>query len=223
MTKINTTGLDMPDIFPSTVYDEIQKNFIAKKKNEEKWKEHGIAWNAISYRYLSLKKYNDDYVASITKYGGSPLPEIRVGQEELIFNFFTTGFSLLDIIGYGIYAICSEIDTSNFPLTNDIKPNINICMVKDKLVAYFTNEDITTSLKTLIESNEYKEWKDIRNILAHRGQPPRAHYAGGEKDGKSEWINGMVLNTETLSKKLNWIDKTLVLLMEDIKKLSEKL
>lgn len=213
MRILNTTGIEVPDNFPADDYTKIHDIITTHKVNYESlWKEHGIAWNALSYRYKSLSEYNDKYLELI-KLGNAPQPKIRSEQEEIIFNFFVTGFSILDIIAYSIYMTASIVDDVNFPVNDQIKPNIDIGMVKNKLGSYFTSEKITTYLDQLVTSTEYQEWKSIRNILIHRGQPGRDHYLGGAKDGIAEWIYGLNIDEHTIMRKFSWLDNQVSELM----------
>lgn len=210
MKTLNTTGIKVSDKFPSKKYTQIH-SILTKKKNinEDAWKEHSMSWNALSFRYALLSKYNNEYIINIKTNGNAPKPDIRIQQEEIIFNFFVVGFSIIDIMAYSLYSTSSFLKPSKFPLNNKIKPNIQMTMVKDKMNSNFRNENITKYINNLILSKEYKDWKDIRNILAHRGQPPRHHYLGGDKDGLAEWVNGIVLDKNTLSANYRWINLTI--------------
>lgn len=220
MVRLTPTGINVDKAFPSALYKDIYKVITKQKeRNEIGWSEYSIAWNALSYRYLSLIKYYKSYSVLIKKYGNSPKPEIRAKQEQVIFNFFVTGFSLLDVSAYSTYAICSLIKPSNFPYSNNIRPNITLPMVIDKLKAYFKEEKVSNYFKRLVESQEYKEWRDIRNILMHRGQPGRRYYLGGTKDKLVEWINGINLNEDTLTGKLTWVNIALTEFMYCLKEL----
>jgi len=224
MSILSTVGIELPDTFPVEPYEKIHAIVTAKKeKNENGWKEYAIAWNAIPYRYASLLKYNDRYAELVAGHGNSPSPEIRAEQEEAIFNFFMAGFSIIDTLGYAMYAIAGYANASRFPLTDEMKPNVNLVMVMEKFRAYFKNEKITSSMKGILESQEYGEWKVVRNILMHRGQPGRKIHAGGEENGVAEWITGIAVDENLLSGRLEWVSSAIGELMESLLDLASTL
>ena len=61
-----------------------------------------------------------------------------------------------------------------------------------KFEKYFGGKSFTSTLVSVLDSQEYKAWKRARNILTHRAQPGRAYFTGGEKDGQTLWLAGEI-------------------------------
>lgn len=61
--------------------------------------------------------------------------------------------------------------------------------VTDRFNAHdtFGSETIAIALDAVITSNDFEEWRDIRNFLGHRGAPGRKFYQGGDRHGGADW------------------------------------
>jgi hypothetical protein len=202
-----TVGVSVPSSFPSKHYKAIDKRVTGKKDDNLKaWNEYAGAWKALAYRYKSCEEYNKKFSDSISSAGSSPQFCERYKQERDLFNFFVTGLSVIDSLFYGLYAIASFINPEIFPISDqkDLR-NIKPESTKDKYKKVFAGEKITEFIQKLISNKEYSEWKEVRNILAHRVSPPRHFYNGGDNNGKVYWLNEILIDENTTSTKYNWL------------------
>lgn len=206
--KLTTIGLIMPKVFPVEPYESIHKRIVKKKDDYRKsWNQYAGAWSAVGYRFLSCNNHDKAFTESIKRAGNAPPPSERYIQESNLFGFFVSGLSTIESLLYGLYAIASIIKVEEFPIDTfkDLK-SITPENTKEKFKAEFTNLSITDFLKILIDDKNYnyKEWKDIRNILAHRTSQGRHFFVGGNHSGNALWIKEVHINDKTTSKRFKW-------------------
>ena len=68
-------------------------------------------------------------------------------------------------------------------------------------------------MNKIINSNEFKDWKEIRNILVHRTTPGRLIYMGGEKQSQGLCIT-IPINKNTTNSRYKWLVKTISTLIK---------
>jgi len=216
--KLTTIGLVMPKAFPVEPYESVHKRLVKKKDDYLKsWNQYAGAWNAVGYRFLSCTNHNRSFTESIQRAGNAPPPSERYIQERNLFGFFVSGLSTIESLLYGLYAIASIIMAEEFPIATvkDLK-SINPEKTKNKFKAHFTNQSITDFLKRLIDDRNHKDWRDIRNILAHRASPGRHFSIGGNNIGKALWINGIPINEKTTSLRFKWLADAIINILNEI-------
>lgn len=216
--KLTTIGLIMPKVFPVEPYESIHKRIVKKKDDYRKsWNQYAGAWNAVGYRFLSCNNNDKAFTESIQKAGNAPPPSERYIQESNLFGFFVSGLSTIESLLYGLYAIASIIKVEEFPITTfiDLK-SITPKNTKNKFKKEFTKLNITVFLEKLINDENYKEWKNIRNVLAHRTSPGKHFFVGGNHSGDALWINGIHIYDKTTSKRFKWFVGVIINLLNEI-------
>jgi hypothetical protein len=223
MSVVNTTGLDMPNDFAVGPYEEIH-NYLKQKRSihEIAWDEYAAAWNAISYRFYSLSECDIAYTKYQNNSGNTPPPLERYLQERELFSFFINGLSTIESLCYGMYAIGSIIEPTSFIMQGEENfRNINANKVCEQFMRKYPLDDFTNHLNTLLRSTEYENWKQIRNILAHRSAPGRNIHVtlGGENSEKATvWKimtpQEITLDAATTSERRIWISNNLKMLLE---------
>ncbi len=206
--KLDNTGILVPKNFPANPYKKIYERMVKYKDDyKDSWHEFAGGWNAVSYRFLICFENYELFTETVKKYTNAPPQPYRYIQERELFSFFVSGLSTIESICYSLYAICSILKSSEFPINEDDLRNIKPEVVKSKLKCNFENEKITSEIENLTDDTEYFNWKKIRNVLAHRTSPRRHIYTGGEMNGKALWL-GLEINENTTSSKFDWlIDK----------------
>jgi hypothetical protein len=214
--KINTVGLNMPDDFPAEAYNAVYTRVSPKQKLYPiPWPEWAGAWNALAYRFQSLADHDAAFTGSVRNYGDAPGHEERYLQERELFSFFVTGLSAIECFCYGIYAIVSMIDPTNFPMaTFQDRKRVTPQKTADLFDKHFQADAMTVTLQRLLGHTEFEKWEGWRNLLAHRVTPGRAltlaRTGGAWKDvelktGKET----LTIDTNTTSSRRAWLSKTL--------------
>lgn len=209
----------VPSKFPKQNYSEI--NNIANKKcknNEFLISQFRGGWQAVIYRYLTCIESDQNFSKLIIKHSGAPTQPFRYFQERELFNFFINGLSIFDCFGYSVYMLCSAINPNNFIVSQNNLSAIRLKKeVKNDLIGYYSTENLSTELNNLLNSQNFKDFSDIRNILSHRESPGRTFRVstGSIRGRKSAlWINGIELNENTTSSWLSWIESNLFKLID---------
>jgi len=205
---LSTIGLPVPADFASVSYESVNRRLSAKNDSHpDPWAHYAGAWNAVAYRFISCTQHDELFTRSVERHGCSPQSPERFIQEKELFGFFVTGLSSLESFCYAAYAIAAMVDALNFPLSRprDIIP--------EKTSATFSNtfpaEPLTVALNKLVNDHSFSDWKDVRNILAHRTAPARKFHRGGPEDGLAQWLNDIPIDTATTASRRTWLAGTM--------------
>jgi hypothetical protein len=102
--------------------------------------------------------------------------EERYRQEKWLFAFFMEGLSAIECLYYGLYFLGAIADPQNFD-TGINRRDVNPGFVATRFAEAFPS-DLSTKLAEVDGSDEIKLWRLVRNVLTHRGIPPRQHSLG---------------------------------------------
>ncbi|KAF0145292.1 MAG: hypothetical protein FD156_1123 [Nitrospirae bacterium] len=208
---ISSLLLPMPDDFPVAPYEIIHSRYSQRKdSNLMLWKQCAGAWNAVAYRFLSCTEHDLNYTQYVRQGSADPSHANVYLQERELFGFFITGLAAIESFYYGIFAIASMIKNVDFPFTTatdfqKVKP----IRTAEKFQSSFKHEDIANILQQVINTPEFTEWNEIRNILVHRILPNRHYYLGGDKHNQTLWEKGIVIDINTTSTRRKWLAKKL--------------
>ncbi|MGA3296449.1 MAG: hypothetical protein ABSD41_03255 [Candidatus Bathyarchaeia archaeon] len=213
---MSAIGIEMPQDFPIKPYENVLKRLVDENDRHPTsfWSEFASAWNAIAYRFRSCAEHDGAFTESIGRAGNSPPSPERYVQERELFCFFVTGMSTIESFCYSLFAIGSMLDAQTFPLeTAEGKRDVTPKMTIDKFGTAFPCEIITSILKRLNDSQEYWDWRTMRNILSHRSTPSRQFFRGGGHDGNAVW-GGILIDENTTVSRRRWLANNLSDLLE---------
>jgi len=165
----------------------------------EKWSEYMAAWNAVAYRFQAMAEHDENFRTSLSTKGFDD----RYVQERELFGFFVTGLSAIEAFGYGLHFLLSIACPANFPIAN--KRAINIALTKKCLLATKPGEPLTLCVCSLLADQKYKDWKEIRDILAHRGAPGRIISLGGRPQGDIWKLKDIPISLELTRGNRSWL------------------
>lgn len=172
----------MPPSFPKDTFREFGRRagefFPAIQTNEylddplQKRQHFDRALLAVCYRYRACSEYNDAFKALLVntselwrEWAGDEEQNYKI--EQCLYQFFMSGLSVFDSLGFCLYFVGSMICPKHFLNVRDPKC-ITLKDTCSKFTAAFTNVSITNHLAKLLNDTEFSKIKDIRNILAHR-------------------------------------------------------
>ncbi len=219
MSKIFPILDDLPQNFPKDKYEKIYIKVLRYKDNFKlQYQQFTRGCKSLVYRYLACIKHSDNYIKIIKKDRISPSHFLRYEQERELFNFFTNGLSAIETHGYMIYMICSINNSIDFEvITKEDLKNIILKNTVSKLEKFHSTENITKELEKLTNSQEYKDWIEVRNVLMHRGTPGRKIMLGTGrvvKERSDLWFKEIAIDTQTTVCRLNWLELNLFKLIE---------
>jgi len=212
---ISTVGLVMPEDFAVAPYEAIHSHVCTRKEAcPHSWDQYAGAWNAVAYRFLSCMDHDKAFTESFERSGDAPPQPERYIQERALFGFFVTGLAALESLCYGLFAIASMVDARTFPITTpedmrSITPERTAC----QFGRAFPNESMTAALRRVIGTSDFLDWKEVRNILAHRAAPGRIiplrvsaacqHHHGG-----ALWAKGIQISKKATGSRRKWLANT---------------
>ena len=213
---MSTPHLALPDDFDYVSYEAVQSRISPLlESHKPQWTEYAIAWEAVANRFRTCAEHDEAFTQSIRTNTDAPQQPERYYQGRDLFGFFITGLSAIESACYALYAIASMLDDVYFPIKKaGNKRNINPESTANRFRTTFPNEEISRALNRMVNGQEYEDWKELRNILAHRGAPGRHIHRtiGSSYDnahGDALWEFGIPLNASTTPQLREWLAETL--------------
>jgi len=169
-------------------------------------------WRAVAYRLLSCAEHSQAFTRSIESAGDSPPFPERYVQERELFGFFVNGLAAIESLCYALYAIGSLLRPELFARPPRA---INLKSTLTALRGAFPENTIGAILEGVAEDARYREWKTLRDILAHRVAPTREFFVhiGREAQPPAQWRVShdarLLLDGDTTSSRLHWLTTTL--------------
>lgn len=226
MRKLNSVGFIPPKDFPAKRHDDIHE-CLKKYKDTHKveWSLFASGWNGVAYRYRAMAEYDEQFTAYMVKFGGSPPPEERYEQGKALFGFFTNAVSVIECFFFSAYCIASILKPSVFPVSRSTNLRFYPNNVEPKFAVNFPNNPISLSMRHCLSEPTYEYMCVMRNVLSHRGVPPRRFYQGGERHGRTtmpinpeapsdQWQFDFSVDEQTTKMFREWLSNTLAGLMD---------
>jgi len=173
--RFATVDVEAPDGFPLDAYNAVY-NGIPKKARRRKrlWVDFRDAWSAVAYRFLSLTYYADAFAESVRNDGIAPAQPMRAEQERFAFGCILNALSCLETAHYGLFAVGALV-SKGFPLRNEKdRGRVTMDRTAKKFAQVFPKkEPVTVALRRVKRARAVKRLQTVRNIIAHRANPPR--------------------------------------------------
>ena len=220
--------LKVPSALPVTEYDLVnQKAAQFAEMEKAKWFAFASAWNAVAYRWRAMHEHASDFEMSIAK-SSSPEVNKRFRQDHDLFVFVASAVSTVECFFFASYSLASLINSAHFPISNESDLKFYPKSVASLFQKSFPNDSITSSMSSCIVAPEWLFLQDLRNVLAHRGTPPRTHFLGNDgtdtpsaipenlKQLASDWQYNFSLTSGCLDDSRSYLDLTLRQLILDL-------
>lgn len=213
----------MPKDFASAPYEAISSRVSARNQTHpDSWTQFAAAWNSVRYRFLSCTEHSEAFTKAI-KEAGTPgvTPQTENSwytQQKELFGFFVTGITTIECLCYGLFAVGSILNAQQFPIAtpNDLRA-IKARSTTRKFTIVFPNEVVSSALQQVTNSQEFKDWGEVRHVLIHRGLPGRIisltlggdePQYGGTQWGQGLWGQGISINEHTTASRWRWLTET---------------
>ena len=208
----------LPSAFPRGLFEAVKDRFIAKIRATPEQQNIAGGQLGVLYRLRSTVEYSEELIECVRRAGDSPSTEARYQQERQLFGFFVSGIAALDCFSFFIYFAAAYLQPERFPTRKpgDIKA-ITLKRTSDNFGNAFPGEPITTALANLVNDQWFKDWDELRNILAHRAVLGRIVYASfgtsSPPNMPSEWKidanRTLKIDEDVTTTRLNWLVITL--------------
>lgn len=218
--KLTSVGILMPPEFPAEMYNRVHSCLVKYgDTHPAQRKLFSLGWNGLAYRYRALVDYDEEFTTSV-KISNSPPPEERYKQEKALFGFFVNTVSAIECFFYSTYCMASILNPNTFPISKSKDLKFYPVDVVKKFEAEFSGDPLLIQMRLCIDASIYNEMKDMRDVLTHRGMPPRAFYAGGDRNGMAtmpenikdpidQWQFNLPVNARTTAIRRQWLDDML--------------
>jgi hypothetical protein len=144
----------------------------------------------------------DSFAASIKSHGAHPPPQQRYEQESLLNSFYGSGFATFESGFYGLYALAAMVQNTPLSLASaKDKQSVSPSRVQTAFSKSFPADPCNVAIDAVVNDQDYKNFREIRNILTHRSAPGRTMFVsiGSGDDLPTEWkLNNMPLD-ETIA------------------------
>jgi hypothetical protein len=228
MTAISRTlgEFQVPAGLPVIEFDAINERVSQQSVgNKTLWHTFASAWNALAYRLRAAQEHCLAFSESVGS-SSAPPPEERYKQDHDLFAFVACAVSTVECFHFAAYCIGALAAPATFVLSN---PSNLKFYPRDVLACFlqaFPNQAITGVMQHCLSSPEYATLTQLRNVLAHRGTPPRQHFmstSGPDRpsaipsnlsDLAASWRYDLELNAGCLEPYRAWLDdsvRTLVI------------
>lgn len=183
--------VEMPAGFPSAQFDATYALVQSLHPHHAELRLHFVgAWLALSYRYRAMHEYGREFTALIAADGLSVAGQKRYLQERALFGFFGNAFAAFEACFFGLFAIGAILAPANFPLTTEadqrrVAPDTTLAAFRRA----FPTDLLVTALEAVADDVEFRNLREIRNVLTHRVAPGRTHYVAVEESllPPAEW------------------------------------
>ena len=214
MTKSFAIGIDMPDDFPTDAHNEVVEKLGPCPARSEIGAELAAGWNAVAIRFKSAVNADERYTVSIKSREALGSADELVVQQEALFAFFMNGYAALESFAYAAFAIGALLLPADFPMSTEANRRaIDLKKVKSSFTTSFSGTAIEARLSALVVDPKFDQWGRIRNVLAHRAQPPRRHdiTVGRTTPDKTVWeiTDGLTIDDKTTAFRRSWLAATL--------------
>lgn len=214
----SASGLAMPEGFDGVTYNvvlELVKPYM--DINREAWSLFYSAWRGFSYRYRAAAESNLRFSQSVAKSVAPPIEE-RYEQDNSLYVFFSTALSSLECFYFGVHCLGAMALPAGFPLGDAKDLRFLPKGVSYNFMHYYSAELLAEELAECLTSREYVKLSGMRNVLSHRGSPPRhpkyggtpiiqSHLPGNLTDLSGDWVFDLTVDASTTHSVFVWLEK----------------
>ena len=164
----------LPEDFPTKTLEQSYRNCIDKfGKNDHAAQLMGMGFAGTAYRFRTMAENGEIISTSLQQDGCGPPVEAYYQQITSLYIFFSAGLSCLESFFFAMHALGSKYKPNFFGLSPKDLSNVSVLNVKKKFNEHWEGTDVAITMKELVASAKYFEWKEIRNIFSHRAVIPR--------------------------------------------------
>lgn len=210
-----------PASLPVGEFDAINERVAQRSSgNKAVWHAFASAWSGLAYRLRAALEHSAAFLGSVSA-SSAPPAEQRYRQDHDLFAFVVCAVSAVECFHFAAYCIGSMANAAIFPFSQPSHLKFYPRDVLDRFVQAFPGDSITAAMQSCLASPEYATLTDLRNVLAHRGTPPRQHFlstSGPDTpsaipanlgDLASNWRYDIELNAHCLDPYRAWLENSL--------------
>ncbi len=174
----NVLQLYIPSLFPLEAFEEFVNTVrTVTASDSEARREFNGASNLIGWRFRACVEDKEGYMASWRLYDSDVSFDAIYHRERLLFGIFVSGVSCIEAAVYACYALAIDPNVFNLPFGEKARIyNSKPKSLLKQLKSINQSLVLVSVLQKLIDSKNWKLWKDFRNTMIHRSNLPRNIY-----------------------------------------------
>jgi hypothetical protein len=180
MTSPTSTTLGnfaAPAALPIAEFDAVNERVSRRSSgNGDVWHGFASAWNGVAYRLRAALEHEVAFTASLSR-SSAPPPDERYGQDHDLFGFVVSAVSAVECFHFAAYCMAALVDPAGFPLTQSKNLKFYPTDVRGRYQRVFPAETLTRVMTSTLAAPECDQLTKLRNVLAHRGTPPRMTFS----------------------------------------------
>ncbi len=165
--------LELPELFPLEEFEAYY--YVAREvlpQLSEFRSEFNRAANTVGWRFRACLEHKEALCQSWAAHGPHSF-EALYHQERNLFEMFVCGVASIESIVYSAYAVLAYT-TQEFPFDEGArKGRTSPERLANDLDAMALSIGFRSELRELVDSQEWRIWKQYRNTMAHRSSVPR--------------------------------------------------
>ena len=167
--------ISLPEDFPDKQFSYFMESSksVLLSNSDNSWKEFAGASNLIGWRFRTCYEDMDSYIQSWEEQGENVSFEELYMRERFLFGMFSCGVSCIESTCYAVFALASHHSIYNLPFGENEQRRCNPKSLEEALKRFDTAETIVDELNSMLRSNEWKLWVNLRNRMTHRSNIPR--------------------------------------------------
>jgi hypothetical protein len=212
---------NVPDALPALEFDSVNERVARRGSgNDYIWYGFASAWSGVAYRMRAALDHEQVFSASVA-HSTAPPPDERYRQDHDLFGFVVSSLSAIECVYFAAYCIGSLLKPTDFPLSKPSSLKFYPPDVSKRFQLAFPGDMLTDAMRAVLGDPEYEQLRDLRNVLAHRGTPPRMHFFSSSGPGipsaipsnladlASTWRYDLQLNPQCLVPYRTWLEGSL--------------
>jgi hypothetical protein len=124
------------------------------------------SWIAVAYRFITSAEHDIQFRLSMQNPDQHSPQYNHYIQESELFGFFVSGLVSIECTYFSCYLLAATLNEKNFPVSDHRLITIDNTIRKYK--EHYTSDNLSLVMERILIETEYKNWKDIRNLQAHR-------------------------------------------------------
>lgn len=187
------------------------------------------AWVGVAFRFRACAVHHQSFTEVFRRTGGASQGIDLYQEDDALFGFFVKGLSALESFYYSLYALGALICTptqapsvpppTQFPLLDPAQPgslrSIDPAHAHSVFAQVFPGLPITELLGRILEDATYREWRQRRNVLAHRAPTAgrTVQYSDSSFSGQplsvTQWASDLPLDATMTASRYDWLRETI--------------
>ena len=216
-TEVSTTlCIPLGRYIPLPEYDELNKMAWSAHLSATDARAFGQGWLGMAQRALGASKHYDAFAVAI-KNGTNASHLESYEQDEHFFGFVTNATAAAENLIYAALALSYGLKGAT-PTAKELRVNRDDALkavIRSSVLAEFGLQ-----LEKQVDDEIARTLFEMRDVVLHRGRPPRNQYVGGPYSGKAtvasnpkapseEWDNDFVFDVSCLDAWADWLRRTI--------------